>query len=448
MKQRAVKSIALLLILTLILMLGLATATLAEPAAPAELKATVTDGGSVELSWKYSAADAYAFRLYKKLDTDADWIDDAIVVSSGVTTYTDTAVGIGKTYNYKVTAVTVTASGFPPLPVFYESPDSNTVSVFIPLKVIQPKIPALPKPAAPAAPANLSLPPAYEAQPDSVSLVWSDKATDEDGFVIERLMVGAPFPLNFWLTLDEVAADEENYDDSGVLAGTSYQYRVKAYKDHALWGRIFSADSNVLTVTTAKEEETTQPPETPETGEPPASYPGASSWAIAEIDAAVKAGLTTPDILSHFQNSITREEFCEVAVKLYQALSGQTALPIDPNPFNDTANAEILKAYNLGIVQGLGQGKFGPNNNITRQEICLMLQRALKAVTPGADYSAPGVAPFADEAAIAPWAIDAVRYMNKEGIMKGLGEGKIGPLNNTTREHAILLIYRTYEANK
>ena len=69
------------------------------------------------------------------------------------------------------------------------------------------------------------------------------------------------------------------------------------------------------------------------------------------------------------------------------------------------------------------------------------------AVHPGADYSAVGVSAFADESSIASWAIDAVRYMSKEGIMKGVGAGKIDPLGNTTREQAILLIYRTYGAN-
>ena len=294
---------------------------------------------------------------------------------------------------------------------------------------------------APAAPANLSLPAGYQAQPDSVSLKWTDNSNDEAGFIIERRRAAGSLMIYYmWAEIDRVAANVKTYIDEDVEADTSYEYRICAYKKGLIDSDVLSSYSNILTATTAAA--TVTPPVTP-----PGTYPGASSWAVAEIDLAVKAGLTTSSILSNFQNSITREEFCEIAVKLYEALSGETAQPINPNPFNDTSNSEILKAYNLGIVKGVAADKFAPNKNITRQEICVMLLRALKAVQPGADYSAVGVGAFADESLIADWAIDAVRYMNKEGIMKGVGAGKIDPLGNTTREQAILLIYRTYGAN-
>ena len=177
-------------------------------------------------------------------------------------------------------------------------------------------------------------------------------------------------------------------------------------------------------------------------------WKNASTWATEELQKASELGLI-PDTLkgADMTKPITREEFCEIAVKLYEALSGKTAAPINPNPFTDTSNSEILKAYNLGIVKGTAADKFSPNKNITRQEICVMLLRALKAVEPGADYSATGVAAFPDESLIASWAIDAVRYMSKAGVIKGVGAGKIDPLGNTTREHAILLVYRTYADN-
>jgi hypothetical protein len=41
---------------------------------------------------------------------------------------------------------------------------------------------------------------------------------------------------------------------------------------------------------------------------------------------------------------ITREEFCELAVLLYETMTGTTASPMSPNPFTDTTNSQILKA--------------------------------------------------------------------------------------------------------
>jgi hypothetical protein len=437
-----------LLVLTLMLALTLIFSTVAladsgyTPSAPSNLAGTATDGGIV-LTWTDNSSVEEGFLVFRKLSTDSAWSTDHYASTvANITTYTDTNVVKGKTYNYKIIAVGIQpGSGWIPIPQPTYSAESNIISVFVPFNwvIITPPVLIV---TAPAAPTNLSLPAGYQAQPDSVSLKWTDNATDEAGFIIERRRAAGSLMIYYmWAEVDRVAADVKTYLDEDVEADTSYEYRVCAYKENlVLDSDVLSDYSNILTATTAAA--TVTPPVTP-----PGTYPGASSWAVAEIDLAVKAGLTTADILSNFQNSITREEFCEIAVKLYEALSGETAQPINPNPFTDTSNSEILKAYNLGIVKGVAADKFAPNKNITRQEICVMLLRAIKAVQPGADYSAVGVGAFADESSIADWAIDAVRYMSKEGIMKGVGAGKIDPLGNTTREQAILLIYRTYGAN-
>jgi len=170
-----------------------------------------------------------------------------------------------------------------------------------------------------------------------------------------------------------------------------------------------------------------------------------SDWAVAEIDTAKSLGLVTEKVLTGFQERITREEFCELAVKLYEALSGQAAQPVSPNPFLDTINPEVLKANNLGIVRGVSDDRFAPEAYVTRQEISVMLYRTLVAALPGLDMDASGVAPFPDEEVIAEWAIEEVRFANKHGIMRGVGENRIDPLGNTTREQAIALVTRMYD---
>lgn len=425
MKKKFIAAFALILVLVLTLAPFASAEAGPKPNKPTNLASTTSDAG-VTLTWTDNSTIEDAYLIYRKLSTESSWTYIG-ATDANVTTYVDTDVVKGNTYEYKVKASNILISGGDLR--IYTSDDSNIVSVFVPLTLII--IPPIVIGTAPAAPTNLSLPAGYTAKPDAVSLTWTDNANDEAGFIIERRLPGS-----FWLELDRVTANVQMYVDDSVAANTAYEYRVCAYK-YALLSNILKSDyTNVLTVTTAA-----APVETP------GNYPGASSWAVAEIDKAVKAGLTTPDILSSFQKSITREEFCEIVVKLYEALSGKTAVPVNPNPFTDTSNPEILKAYNLGIVNGIGGGKFAPNNNVTRQEICVMLLRCIKVVHPGADYSTVGVGPFSDENLIASWAIDAVRYMNKVGIMKGVGGGAIDPLGNTTREQAILLVYRTYEAN-
>ncbi len=169
-----------------------------------------------------------------------------------------------------------------------------------------------------------------------------------------------------------------------------------------------------------------------------------SGWAKEEIEKAYEYKLTYPDVLKNFGNAITREEFCILAVRLYERLTGKIVKAGD-NPFTDTTNPEIIKAYNLKIVYGTSADKFTPDKKITRQEICVMIYRALDVSISELDRGLAGDFNFADKGRIADWAIDAVKFAYKNDIMKGTGNNEISPLVNTTREQGIILLKRTYE---
>jgi len=74
--------------------------------------------------------------------------------------------------------------------------------------------------APPAAPTGLS---ATTLSGTRVRLTWTDASDDETGFLIERSTGGGPFS-----TIQTTAADVTSYEDSGLLAGTTYSYRVRA----------------------------------------------------------------------------------------------------------------------------------------------------------------------------------------------------------------------------
>lgn len=173
----------------------------------------------------------------------------------------------------------------------------------------------------------------------------------------------------------------------------------------------------------------------------------ASSWAVPEITQAEQYGLTYDAILNNFKNPITREEFCIIVVKLYEKISGKTANS-GQNPFKDTSNQEVVKAYLLGIVSGTGGGLFSPGNSITRQELCAMIFRTIKASLPNLPTDAPVLSGYNDTGKIASWADAAVRFCVKNGIINGVGAGLIDPLGKTTREQGIAIIKRTYERYK
>lgn len=174
---------------------------------------------------------------------------------------------------------------------------------------------------------------------------------------------------------------------------------------------------------------------------------GPSSWAVAEIESAKRYNLVENALLGSYQSEITREEFSSLAVRLYEALSSRKALHDLVSPFSDTRNTDVLKAYNLGIIQGVGVGKFAPSNHVTREQVAVMFYRTLEAAKnarPDIKLSSTHTLSFSDTDKISGWAMDAMKFMNENKIILGSGD-EINPGGTTTKEQAIVLTNRIFE---
>jgi len=190
------------------------------------------------------------------------------------------------------------------------------------------------------------------------------------------------------------------------------------------------------------------------------AWSNASQWATAELQKADEAGLI-PDILNgaDLTRPITREEFAELAVKLYEKSTGKAALPVSPNPFPDTNNLEVLKAYQLGLTTGIPTEEgliFSPYALINREQCATMLYRTLKAIAPEDNYDIAGIKDFPDQKHISGWAVEGTKYLAKLGIIKGDNNGNFMPRPLTpeqeasgygmaTREAAVLMSVRSFE---
>jgi FtsP/CotA-like multicopper oxidase with cupredoxin domain len=114
---------------------------------------------------------------------------------------------VGDTWDYSDQNLNEILSGTYAFPVFTVESVSEILSTGNP-------------PTPPAVPSDLAV--ALQAGPQ-ISLTWTDNATDETGFVIERATDGVNFS-----TLANLGADTNSYIDSTVLAGGTYDYRVAA----------------------------------------------------------------------------------------------------------------------------------------------------------------------------------------------------------------------------
>ena len=191
-----------------------------------------------------------------------------------------------------------------------------------------------------------------------------------------------------------------------------------------------------------------------------------SAWASAELAKADSLGLI-PEVLqdADLTQDITRAEFAAVAVKVYEALANGEAIPAVVNPFTDTGDVEVLKAYNIGAVNGTSATTYDPDALLNREQAATMLTRVFKKVTlagwtlpTDSQFTLPYTKPaaFADDKDISDWAKDSVYFMAANEIINGVGNNKFAPKNvtteeqatgyaNATREQALLIAVRMVE---
>lgn len=173
-----------------------------------------------------------------------------------------------------------------------------------------------------------------------------------------------------------------------------------------------------------------------------------SEWAESSILEAIGFSLIPQDLQSSYTSKITRREFCRLAMQMYVV---ETSIPIDEDaetPFTDVDDTSVTAAYEMNIVSGVGNGKFAPDNYITRQEAAVMLCNLAEVLE--IKYKAPRSQAFADESYFASWARSAIYSVSAitDGdtyLMAGTGNNKFSPWMNYTREQAIVTIYRLYD---
>jgi len=141
-------------------------------------------------------------------------------------------------------------------------------------------------------------------------------------------------------------------------------------------------------------------------------------------------------------------------VTILYRMEGEPDVSDLSNPFGDvTAEqwyADAVKwAAENDIVKGYASGAFGPRDNITRQDLAVILLRYMiykEIVRPvTAQYLF-----FADAEDISDYAMEAIQTFNKLGIINGTGtndEGqtKINPKGNATRAEAAAMLHRFLE---
>ena len=96
-------------------------------------------------------------------------------------------------------------------------------------------------------------------------------------------------------------------------------------------------------------------------------------------------------------------------------------------------------AYN-GIVEGYDAAHFGPDDKITREQICTMIDRYLKYE--GYQIAAESAGKFTDDGQISSWAYDSVVTARNLGLVIGYTDGSFRPQGLAARAEAATIFTR------
>jgi len=176
-----------------------------------------------------------------------------------------------------------------------------------------------------------------------------------------------------------------------------------------------------------------------------------TDWFIDDVIYVYNKGLingtSTSPMLFSPGASLTRG----MIVTILHRLEGEPEVSGVNSPFSDVAAekyyyAAIRWAANNGLVAGYGEGKFGPDDNITRQDLAVILMRYMIFKKINIPVTMQWII-FADEADVAGYAMDSIQTLNKLGIINGTGSNAngqiiISPKSNATRAEVAAILHR------
>ncbi len=178
-------------------------------------------------------------------------------------------------------------------------------------------------------------------------------------------------------------------------------------------------------------------PAAPVFSDVPATY-----WGYDAITNLSSRGIVSgyPDGTFEPDASITRAEFATMLAKaLSLKTTGTTA------QFTDvTADAWYYGAVNAaasaGLVSGTGDNLFAPNALITREQMAVMVTKALGNKAPAVNGTELNA--FSDKSAVSSWAVTGMEEAVKADIVSGMTADTLAPLDNATRAQAAVMVYK------
>ena len=199
---------------------------------------------------------------------------------------------------------------------------------------------------------------------------------------------------------------------------------------------VFVMPADDVTVTVKFKEKKTEPKQTFTDVKP-------GDWFYEAVEYAAEKGLMNGVADGKFDPNGTTTRAMIVTI-LYR-LEGEPVIR-SGMPFSDVTESDwyakaVSWAESKGIVTGYGDGRFGPNDPITREQMAAILYRYAQTKGQGFQGLWSFQLDFPDAGDVSDWATEAMSWMVMNGVINGK-DGKLVPGGNASRAEAAAMLMR------
>lgn len=168
-------------------------------------------------------------------------------------------------------------------------------------------------------------------------------------------------------------------------------------------------------------------------------------WAKKSIRELQLRGVLSGDGDGNFypNRPIVREEFLKIVMEAVGIPAADIELSFGDVDHNAWYYGYIAGAYELGIIKGVDEERFGVGEEITRADMAVILERVLKYCRVDVDVVKTAIV-FNDYREIPDYAYSSISTLYIGGLMQGVGDNYFAPQAFTTRAEASTAIYRLY----
>lgn len=137
-------------------------------------------------------------------------------------------------------------------------------------------------------------------------------------------------------------------------------------------------------------------------------------------------------------------------ITILHRIDGDTSI-CEKDIFNDVEKNSWYEnavnwGYKNGIVKGTSENSFSPMDNLTREQLCVMLYNYTEHI--GVETQYADISSYIDNETVSDWAKDAVSWAVSEKIITGKGNNSLAPKDSATRAEAAAVIRRYTEKFK